>query len=73
MFALVRRQLQISTIPQFRYLSPLTPQVYKAWTESKKIDPVTEQLANGAGAHWIGGKNADRIIVYYHGSSKISK
>jgi hypothetical protein len=68
MYALVRRQLQLSTIPQFRHLSPLTPAVYATWTESKKIDPITEQLENGALAHWIGGKNADRVIVYYHGS-----
>jgi hypothetical protein len=67
MYAMIRKQLAIQTISQARYLNKSTTDTYVDWTKSKKMEPITEELANGAKAHWVGDKSASRVIVFYHG------
>ena len=65
---MTRSQLGNMTLAQERYVSPLITPVYISFAKNKgfPLDSIT--LSDGVQAHWIGNKNAQKTIVYFHGS-----
>lgn len=41
--------------------------IYNRYARSAKIVPDTVELAHGAKGHWVGNKNAQNVIIWYHG------
>lgn len=50
-----------------RYLGVPTDKAYETFAKQKKISPQNVSLNHGAKGHWIGNKDAKKVIVYYHG------
>lgn len=67
MFAMMRSQLGNMTLAQERYIRPLTTPVYLSFAKGKGFPPDSITLSDGVQAHWIGNKNSQKTIVYFHG------
>jgi acetylornithine/succinyldiaminopimelate/putrescine aminotransferase len=67
MFAMMRSQLGNLNLAQDRYMSQPTTEVYTKFAKEKGFAPETVTLPSGTQAHWIGNKNAKKVIMYYHG------
>ena len=67
MFAMMRSQLGNMTLPQERYINSLTTPIYISFAKDKGFPPDSITLSDGVQAHWIGNKNAQKTIVYFHG------
>ncbi|KAF2189098.1 alpha/beta hydrolase fold domain-containing protein [Zopfia rhizophila CBS 207.26] len=70
-FAMMRTQLANLNLAQDRYLNPLTTPTYMQFAKDKEFAPESITLPDGAQAHWIGSKNAKKLIVYYHGGGYV--
>lgn len=71
MFAMMRSQLGNMTLAQGRYIHPLTTPVYLSFAKDKGFPPDSITLSDGVQAHWIGNKNAQKTIVYFHGGGYV--
>ena len=69
MFAMMRSQLGNMTLAQGRYIHRLTTPVYLSFAKDKGFPPDSITLSDGVQAHWIGNKNAQKTIVYFHGTT----
>lgn len=69
---MMRTQLGNLNLAQERYLSPLTTPAYIKFAEKSGFTPETITLPSDTQAHWIGNKNAKKVILYYHGTSMIA-
>ena len=67
-FAMTRSQLGNMTLAQERYINSLTTPVYISFAKDKGFPPDSITLSDGVQAHWIGNNNAQKTIVYFHGS-----
>lgn len=59
-----------STIPQLRYLSPSTTQLYIAHCKRRKLEPKTVVVEGDEGrvaAHWIGDSRSKKVVLHFHG------
>jgi hypothetical protein len=70
MFAMVRTQLGNNTLAQDRYSSTPTTTAYLQVAEKQGFAPESITLPSGTQAHWIGNKNARKVLVYFHGMSR---
>lgn len=59
--------LQRLSLKQTQYLTPPTNKSYEDWSIREQVQPVTISLNHGAFGHWVGKKNAKKVVVYYHG------
>jgi hypothetical protein len=57
------------SIPQSRYLSKSSTEAYYEAAKTLKFEPESIDLVNGVQAHWLGDKNAELTLVYFHGKS----
>jgi hypothetical protein len=73
MFAMMRSQLGALNLVQFRHMNPGTTDVYLQFAKEKGFTPDSITLRSGTQAHWIGNKNAEKIIVYLHGMPDIPR
>ncbi len=61
------------TTPQIQAVIGSSLDVYNAFIKQAKLTPNIETLDNGLQIAWIGPKRTDRVALYLHGSSSISK
>ncbi|MCJ1254633.1 hypothetical protein MMC24_002448 [Lignoscripta atroalba] len=60
--------LSLTTIRQTQAVTASTDEVYLALGKKKGFPPETITLPDGiTKAHWIGSKNAERIVIWFHG------
>ncbi|ODM16699.1 hypothetical protein SI65_07664 [Aspergillus cristatus] len=64
---LVHKGILRLSFRQTQYLAPPTNKSYENWSISQKVQPVTISLNHGAFGHWVGKKNAKKVVIYYHG------
>jgi hypothetical protein len=67
MFAMMRTQLGNLTLAQDRYMNGTTTPVYLKFCKDHGITPDSITLPSGTQAHWIGNKNAKKVLIYFHG------
>ncbi|MCJ1422803.1 hypothetical protein MMC29_000683 [Sticta canariensis] len=65
--AAIRSLLEYTTIPQSQIIAPPVDKLYADFAKEKGFKPETLVLSNGTEAYWIGSKNAEKVIVWFHG------
>ncbi|KAJ5793871.1 hypothetical protein N7457_000470 [Penicillium paradoxum] len=65
--SVVRKLVDRSSSLQAQYAQPGTSDVYTAVMKKRGLDAETVQLPHDTEGHWLGNKNAKKVIVYYHG------
>ncbi|KAJ4320736.1 hypothetical protein N0V94_003268 [Neodidymelliopsis sp. IMI 364377] len=71
-FAAFRAHLGSLSLAQDRYLSsPTASPVYLQHCTSQKLTPESITLASGTQAHWLGSKDAPKVLVYFHGGGYV--
>lgn len=50
-----------------RWISPATDVLYEQYARSARVKPETVDLGYGAKGHWIGDKDAQNVLIWYHG------
>ncbi|KAF2011450.1 alpha/beta-hydrolase [Aaosphaeria arxii CBS 175.79] len=71
MFAMVRTQLGNLTLAQDRHLNASTTEQYLKSAKDLGFAPESTTLPSGIQGHWIGNKNAKKVILYYHGGGYV--
>lgn len=69
MFAMMRTQLGNLDLAQDRYLNSQTTPTYLKFAKEAGFTPDSVTLPSGIQAHWIGDKNAQKVLLYCHGMS----
>lgn len=46
---------------------PTTNKIYEQYIKKTRQLPDTVNLGNGGLGHWVGDKNAENVLVWYHG------
>lgn len=59
-------------LTQRRYVMPPSNKIYDLYIRKTRQMPQTVDLGHGALGHWVGDKNADNVLVWYHGESQLS-
>lgn len=67
MFAMMRVQLGNLDLAADRYMNPMTTPTYLKFAKDHGFAPESVTLPSGTQAHWIGNKNAKKVILYFHG------
>jgi hypothetical protein len=47
---------------------PPTNKIYDMFVKKARVLPQTVDLGHGAQGHWVGDRNADNVLVWYHGT-----
>ncbi|KAF2734486.1 alpha/beta-hydrolase [Polyplosphaeria fusca] len=71
MFAMTRTQLGLSSLAQDRFASVPTTTAYLNYAKQHGFVPESITLPSGTKAHWIGNKNAQKVILYFHGGGYV--
>lgn len=50
---------------------PTTNKIYDQYVRKSRLSPDTVNLGHGALGHWVGDKNAENVLVWYHGMSSV--
>ncbi|KAJ6089286.1 hypothetical protein N7467_004502 [Penicillium canescens] len=66
-YAVFRKATARLTPSQLQYVSPPSHKIYEIYTKKTGALPQSVELGNGALGHWIGDRNADNVLVWYHG------
>jgi len=66
-YAATRTQLRGTTIAQTRWMNKSTTDTYHEWAKSRGLKPDSLEISEGVQAHWLGDKNAEVTLVYFHG------
>lgn len=45
---------------------------YLTWTKRNSLEPSTTELQSGLNLCWVGPKDADKILLYFHGGGYVS-
>lgn len=69
LYAVVRRIFDEATASQAQYVQPSTTDGYKKGCKRWKRPADTVHLDGGARVHWIGERNAEYVLLYFHGMS----
>ncbi|MCJ1462624.1 hypothetical protein MMC07_001226 [Pseudocyphellaria aurata] len=65
--AALRSMIQFLTVPQNQNITPPIDKIYAKFTKNKGLKPEVLVLPNITEAYWIGSKNAEKVIVWFHG------
>ncbi|KAI0258601.1 Alpha/Beta hydrolase protein [Gloeopeniophorella convolvens] len=65
MRALLSRGYSIDSI--VRAIAPPTNKTYEAFAQDKKLEILTDDVGECARLHWVGPRNKDRVLLYFHG------
>ncbi|OAA37419.1 lipase/thioesterase family protein [Metarhizium rileyi] len=65
-YAILRRATARLTPLQLQFVSPLTNVVYEHYARSASIRPDTVALDAGAYGHWVGSRDAENVLIWYH-------
>ncbi|TWU71017.1 hypothetical protein ED733_002674 [Metarhizium rileyi] len=66
-YAILRRATARLTPLQLQFVSPLTNVVYEHYARSASVRPDTVALDAGAYGHWVGSRDAENVLIWYHG------
>ena len=53
---------------QTRAIFPTTLASYEAFMKQAKLEPVVEDIGEGGSLQWIGLRQTDRVLLYFHGT-----
>jgi hypothetical protein len=53
---------------QARAICPSTRETYEAFMKQAKMEPVVEEIGEDARLLWIGHRQTDRVLLYFHGT-----
>lgn len=67
LYAVVRRIFDEATASQAQYVQESTTDGYKKGCKRWKRPADTVHLDGGARVHWIGERNAEYLLLYFHG------
>lgn len=67
--ATIRSLIEYLTIPQIQSIQTPVEKLYTALAQKKGFKPETLVLPNGTKAYWIGNKNTEKIVVWFHGGA----
>ena len=59
-------------MPTRRIVAPPVDKVYADFAKEKGFKPETLVLSNGTEAYWFGNKNAEKVVVWFHGVFTLS-
>ncbi|EPS25230.1 hypothetical protein PDE_00163 [Penicillium oxalicum 114-2] len=65
--AAIRSAVSRLSIRQTQYMNPTTPQTYHAVMKRRGLQPEVVNLPHDTEGYWMGKKNAQNVIIYYHG------
>ena len=54
-------------MPARRIVAPPVDKLYADFAKEKGFQPETLVLSNGTKAYWINNKNAEKVVVWFHG------
>lgn len=60
------------TVDQAQYAQPTTENMYKAICRAKGRRPDVVDLGNDAKGLWIGSKDAESVMLYFHGMNALA-
>ncbi|KAJ5951505.1 Alpha/beta hydrolase fold-3 [Penicillium vulpinum] len=66
-YAVFRKSSTRLTASQMQYLLPPSHKIYEQHSKSTGALPESVQLGDGALGHWVGDRNADNVIIWFHG------
>ncbi|KAJ5335563.1 hypothetical protein N7452_007966 [Penicillium brevicompactum] len=66
-YAMFRKATARLSPSQMQYILPPTNAIYELHAKKTGIYPESVDLGAGAHGHWIGDRNADNVIVWFHG------
>ncbi|KAG0152704.1 hypothetical protein PDIDSM_2509 [Penicillium digitatum] len=66
-YALFRQTSSRLTTSQMQYILPPSQEIYEQHSKKNGRLPESVELGDGALGHWVGDRNADNIIVWFHG------
>lgn len=52
---------------QTQYMSPPTPETYKAVMKKRGLEPETVSLPHDTEGYWMGNKDAKNVVIFFHG------
>lgn len=70
-FALLRQQLSTLSPAQEQWSIGTTEKVYVDYMKKTKMQPQTDTLDSGLKLLWLGDKDAEKIIIYFHGGGYV--
>ncbi|KAJ4290497.1 hypothetical protein N0V90_010714 [Kalmusia sp. IMI 367209] len=70
-FTMMRTQLGNLDLAQETYTRVSTTETYLAFCKNNGITPESVTLSSGTQAHWIGNKDAKRVILWCHGGGYV--
>ena len=53
---------------QTRAIFPTTLASYEAFVKQAKMEPVVEDIGEGGSLQWVGPRQTDRVLLYFHGT-----
>ncbi|APA08230.1 hypothetical protein SS1G_00057 [Sclerotinia sclerotiorum 1980 UF-70] len=56
---------------QILYMNPNTDHAYESVCKQRGVKPMSETLEDGTQAHWIGKKDAKKILLNFHGGGYV--
>ena len=65
--AMIRTFLNNSTIRQQQALAPTIDGAYPAFAKKQGFTPSNVELSDGTKAYWFGNKDAEKILLWFHG------
>lgn len=66
-YALFRKTTSRLTASQMQYILPPSHKVYEQYSKKTGGLPESVELGDGALGHWVGDRNAENVIVWFHG------
>ena len=66
-FAALRTNLSIISPNTEQFANPTTDSIYLDFAKKEGFQPDTDVLSSGLKLHWLGGKAADKVLLYFHG------
>ncbi|KAF1949867.1 alpha/beta hydrolase fold protein-like protein [Byssothecium circinans] len=67
MFSMMRVQLGNLDTAQERYWNGTSTPVYLKYAQDNGFEPQSVTLSSGVQAHWLGDKDAKKVILWFHG------
>jgi hypothetical protein len=66
-YAVFRKATARLTPSQLQFVSPPSHKIYEIHAKKTGAPLQSVELGNGALGHWVGDRNADNVLVWYHG------
>ncbi|KAB8079671.1 Alpha/Beta hydrolase protein [Aspergillus leporis] len=66
-YAAFRKATRRLSVAQMQYVMPPTNKIYDQYVRKAKKVADTVDLGHGALGHWVGDRNADNVLIWYHG------